>query len=191
MFNMKTLVVRALLALSLAIGAAPLALAGPTYQVTIKELPGARFLDLQFLALGAAEPAFATISNLSGALAELQLDNATGNLADGYTIGNDGGFNGIFFELLSAGTIRFDVNFSNAAFGDGTTFSAALLDEFGANLGGLLPLVEIALMPGATDVLSIEESLVAVNAVPEPSDWLLVATGLFLIGAVRRRQQGR
>jgi hypothetical protein len=190
MFTMKALFVRALLALSL-IGAVPAALAGPTYQVTIKtaNLPGASMLDLQFLGLGGAEPAFAYLSNFSGDLDVLSLDNAEGSLATGFTIGNDQGLNSVLFQLLSASTIRFDVRFDTGAAGDGTTFSAALLDEFFGNLGGDFPLLEIALMPGEDDSFRATAGLADVNAVPEPSDWALVLTGLLLIGALRRVQK--
>jgi len=191
---MKALFIRALLALSL-IGAVPAALAGPTYQVTIKTAslpagqPQASMLDLQFLGLGGAEPAFAYLSNFSGDLDVLSLDNASGDLASGFTIGNDQGLNSVLFQLLSASTIRFDVRFETGASGDGTTFSAALLDEFFGNLGGDLPLLEIDLMPGADDELRVTAGLAEANAVPEPSDWALVVTGLFLIGAMRRMQK--
>lgn len=195
---MKALFVRALLALSL-LGAIPAALAGPTYQVTINtaklpaSLPPASMLDLQFLALGSAEPAFAYLSNFSGDLDLVSLDNASGDLASGFTIRNDSGFNSVLFQLLSASTIRFDVRFETGASGDGTTFSAALLDEFYGNLGldenDFSPLLEIALMPGSDDGLRVTAGLANVNAVPEPSDWALVLTGLLLIAAMRRVQK--
>jgi hypothetical protein len=194
MFTMKALFIRALLALCL-IGAVPAALAGPTYQVTIKtanlpaNLPAASMLDLQFLGLGGAEPAFAYLSNFSGDLDVLSLDNASGDLASGFTIGNNTGLNSVLFQLLSASTIRFDVRFETGAAGDGTTFSAALLDEFFGNLGGDFPLLEIDLMPGAPDELRVTAGLAEANAVPEPADWALVMTGLLLIGAMRRMQK--
>lgn len=193
---MKALFIRALLALSL-IGAVPAALAGPTYQVTIQAAnqPAARMLDLQFLALGSAEPAFAYLSNFAGDLDVLSLDNASGSLAAGFTIGNDQGLNSVLFELLSLGTIHFDVRFETGAAGDGSTFSAALLDEafgnLGAGAGDLLPVVQIELMPGLDDAVRATAGLATVNAVPEPSDWALVMTGLFLIGAMRRVQSRR
>jgi hypothetical protein len=193
---MKALFIRALLALSL-IGAVPAALAGPTYQVTIKAAaaPQARMLDLQFLALGSAEPAFAYLSNFTGDLSVLSLDNASGSLASGFTIGNDMGLNSVLFELLSLGSIRFDLRFDNGAAGDGNTFSAALLDEAFGNLGvdegDLMPVVQIELMPGLADVVQVSAGLADVTAVPEPSDWALVLTGLLLIGATRRFQSRR
>lgn len=193
---MKALFIRALLALSL-IGAVPAALAGPTYQVTINAAgqPAARMLDLQFLASGSAEPAFAYLSNFAGDLNVLSLDNASGSLANGFTIGNDQGLNSVLFELLSLGTIRFDVRFETGASGDGTTFSAALVDDAFNNLGAydgdLLPVVQIELMPGLQDAVRATAGLASVNAVPEPSDWALVMTGLFLIAAMRRVQSRR
>ncbi len=187
---MKALFIRALLALSL-IGAAPMALAGPTYQVSIDTagVPGASMLDLQFLASGGAEPAFAYVSNFIGDVDVLSLDNASGDLASGFKIGNDAGLNSVLFQLLSASAISFDVRFETGASGDGTTFSAALVDEFFNNLGGASPLVEISLLPGSADTVFAAAGLADVNAVPEPSDWALVLTGLFLMGAMRRVQR--
>jgi hypothetical protein len=193
---MKALFIRALLALSL-IGAVPASFAGPTYQVTINAAaaPQARMLDLQFLALGSAEPAFAYLSNITGDLGILSIDNASGNLASGFTIGNDMGLNSVLFELLSLGTIRFDLRFDTGDVGDGNTFSATLLDEAFGNVGtyegDLRPVVQIELMPGLADVVEASAGLADVVTVPEPSDWALVLTGLFLIGAMRRVQSRR
>jgi hypothetical protein len=152
-------------------------------------------LDLQFLALGSAEPAFAYLSNITGDLGVLSIDNASGNLASGFTIGNDMGLNSVLFELLSLGTIRFDLRFDTGDVGDGNTFSAALLDEAFGNVGtyegDLRSVVQIELMPGLADVVEASAGLADVVAVPEPSDWALVLTGLFLIGAMRRVQSRR
>jgi hypothetical protein len=188
MFQVKALFFRALLALSL-IGAVPAALAGPTYQVTINGHADARSLDLQFLSNGSAEQAYAYITNLSGDFgAILDSANAVGSLATGFRIGNDTGFNGLWFELLSAGPISFDLRFSQGDLGDGTIFSAALLDAGNMEIGGD-KLFTISLMPGVADALELVQPGVGVNAVPEPADWALVATGLLLIGALRRQQR--
>lgn len=188
MFQVKALFFRALLALSL-IGAVPAALAGPTYQVKIDANADARSLDLQFLRNGSAPAAFAYISNLNGDFGNIIADNAFGSVATGFTIGNEDGFNGLLFELLSVGPISFDVSFSGGEMGDGTTFSIALLDALDMEIGGKL--FTVSLMPGVPDMVQVaEDGGIGVAAVPEPGDWLLVGTGLFLIGALRRKQQG-
>ena len=193
MFSMKAIFARTLVALSLAVAAVPAALAGPIYQVAIDTTgqADARFLDLQFGALGSAEDAFATITNLSGDFGAVELSNAFGDIATGFTIGNNSGFNAILFELVQGGMIRFDVRFSTASTGDGTKFEVSLLDQDYGFLGANGPLVTIALMPGVADALSTDSSLVSVTAVPEPADWLLMATGLLMIGTIRRVQMRR
>ncbi|MGG7603050.1 NF038129 family PEP-CTERM protein [Massilia sp. BKSP1R2A-1] len=188
MFNTKALFARALLALTFALGAMP-AFAGPLYKVAIDtsapSFSTARFLDLQFLGLGSAGPATAYVNGLSGDFAGFTLDGeATGDLPGGFTIGNGGGFNAVLLDLQPGGLFQFEVSFDRADLGDGTTFSIGLLDETYENLLGAL--VRIELMPGLDDVVDVPSGAVDVTAVPEPSDWALLATGLLLLGLTRR-----
>ncbi len=188
MFNTKALFARALLALTLALGAIP-AFAGPLYKVAVdtSSFSTARFLDLQFNGLGSAGPATAYVSNLSGAFTGFTPEgDVAGDIAGGFTIGNSGGFNAVLLDLTPGGLFQFDVRFDGADLGDGTTFSVGLLDEAFENLLGAL--VRIELMPGAPDVVDAPAG-VDVAAVPEPSDWMLLATGLFLLGVTRRMQR--
>lgn len=191
MFNMKSVFLRALLALSLAIGAAP-AFAGPTYKVSFdtSTYSGPGFLDLQFLSGGFAGLSFANVSNLSGDFGTAVLDNATGDLASGFRIANDSGFNAVYLQLQLGGMFGFDVSFDGADLSDGITFSASLLDENEINLFGDLPLVIIDLSPGVPPVLGPSPGA-EVAVVPEPSDALLMLTGLALLGFTLRRRSLR
>ncbi|RZA35640.1 MAG: hypothetical protein EOP92_09535 [Lysobacteraceae bacterium] len=187
MYNIKNLFIRALLALSL-VGAAPAVLAAPIYQVSIAGNADAVALDLQFLGFPGLEPTYAHISNLQGDFGSFLLDNATGNLADGFTIGDDMGFNGILFELLSGSPISFNLRFSDADLAT-TTFSAALLDIGGNEIGGG-KLITVNLQPDVPVEVVSGPGAVVVD-LPEPSDWALLATGLLLMGATRRLRRGR
>ena len=187
MFNTKALFARALLALSLALGAMP-AFAGPLYKVAIDtaSFTTARYLDLQFLGLGSAGQATAYVNGLGGDITGFTLEGeAAGDLPGGFTIGNGGGFNAVLLDLQPGGLFQFEVSFDRAELGDGTTFSIGLLDETYENLLGAL--VRIELMPGMADVVDVPDSAVMVTAVPEPSDWALLATGLLLLGLTRRK----
>lgn len=188
MFTIKALLARALMALTLLLGALP-AFAGPLYKVAIDtssaSFSTARFLDLQFLGLGSAGPATARVSALNGNFTGFSLEgDAGGDLAGGFTLGNSDSINAVLLELQPGGLFQFDVRFDRADVGDGTTFSIGLLDEAYENLLGAL--VRIELMPGMGDVVDVPNGAVEVAAVPEPSDWALLATGLLLLGLTRR-----
>jgi len=188
MFTTKALFTRALLALTLLLGALP-AFAGPTYKVAIDtaSFSTARYLDLQFIGLGNAGPATAYVSNLNGAFTGFTPDgNVSGDLSSGFTLGNAGGFNAVTLDIAPGGLFQFDVRFDGSDVGDGTTFSIGLLDAAWEDLLGAL--VRIELMPGTPDVVDAPAG-VDVAAVPEPSDWMLLATGLFLLGVTRRMQR--
>ena len=197
MFNIKTLFLRALLALSIAVGA-PAALAGPVYHVSLdtSSLAGSTgFLDLGFLGLETPNPTFARLSNFSGDFfgdAILEGD-AVGSIATGVVLGNRTGFNYFDQAVRFGGLLSFDVSFETEYELIGTTLSVALLDsEFLNYLGAEAHLLTIDVMantPAVIDVLA--PGLVSVAEVPEPREWLLLATGLFLLGATRRLQQRR
>lgn len=197
MFNIKNLFLRALLALSIAVGA-PAALAGPVYHVSLdtSSLAGSTgFLDLGFLGLETPNPTFARLNNFSGDFfgdAILEGD-AVGDVVSGVVLGNRTGFNYFDQAVRFGGLLSFDVSFETEYELIGTTLSVALLDsDFASYLGAeahLLTIDVLANTPAVIDVLA--PGLVSVAEVPEPREWLLLATGLFLLGATRRLQQRR
>ena len=193
MFNIKTLFLRALLALSIAIGA-PAAIAGPIYNVSLdtRSLAGTTgLLDLVFLGRETPNPTFARLSNFSGDFfgdAILEGD-AAGDVVNGAVLGNRDGFNAFDQAVRFGGLISFDVSFETEYELIGTTLSVALLDMDYNYLGAEAFLATIDVMANTPATIAIlAPNLVSVAEVPEPGDWLLVVSGLLLIGFTRRMQ---
>ncbi|HZV65789.1 MAG TPA: NF038129 family PEP-CTERM protein [Telluria sp.] len=195
MFKLSTLFSRALLALALACGAGA-ALAGPTYQVTVNTsaLAGANgYLDFGFQALGSAAPAFATLSNFTGALgaAVIPSGDVVGTPPGMVTIGNTTGFNDLLQAVSFGGLFTFDLSFTADDGIAGSTFSVALVNDSVTDFVGYAGnIVEIALQPGAATTVNAVADFASVNAVPEPSDLLLMMSGLAVMGWVARRKAG-
>jgi len=196
MLNIKTLFLRALLALSIAVGA-PAAMAGPVYNVSINtgSLAGTTgLLDLMFLGRETPNPTFAFLSNFSGDFfgAPIREGDASGDIANGVVLGNRTGFNVFDQAVRFGGLLSFDVSFESEYELIGTTLSVALLDmdfNYVGAEGNLLTIDVMANTPANIAVLA--PGLVAVTEVPEPHEWLLIASGLMLIGFCRRLQQRR
>ena len=205
MFNIQTLLRQAMLALVLcgATLAAHADVIPASYRVTINSAgqPDAAMLDMSFASFGGAAEATATVSNLQGAFGLVDwIEGDVAILPDGvYTISNQG-TNYLTFDITPGGAFSFDVAFSGAfltEMGDFTSsFSAALLD------GGYLPLVGefgdaifsiTQLSATGAAAISFETSEIgavsAATEVPEPSELLLMLTGLALVGAMARRRQ--
>jgi hypothetical protein len=152
---------------------------------------GTAYLGLDFLSVGGATPASATVGNLAGALlgsASLS-GSVTADPAGELTFTSDAGGGDWFQAIQLGGHFVFDVSFLSGAGTDGSTFSWSLFDDthylgVDGNLG------TIALHPDALAdqrlTIAPSNAFSTVTAVPEPSTLLLVALAGGGLMAVRR-----
>lgn len=199
MFNIKHFARQALLALTLALGSVT-AMATPYYHVNVNTagLSGTGLMDFTFLGLGGAPGATATLSNFSGAFgAEALREGAVSGAIPGIVdMSNTDAFNALTQIVTLGGMFSFDVNFSGdfmAAAGDGTTLAVSLYnDDFTKYLGVEGAFAQFDLTPGAAGAalvgVSGPNALADVAVVPEPSELLLLLTGLGLMGVIVRRR---
>lgn len=195
MNNLYALIFRALLAFSIAVGA-PAALAGPLYRVSLdtSSFAGSTgFLDLGFKGGGENGQSVAHVSNFNGDFVggPAYLGDASGDVVGGAMLGNSMEENFFTQAVTFGGLFLFDVRFDMGDELFGTLFSVALLnDTFDAYLGADAELFTIDLVPGVADLITNYAPGLAevaqIAEVPEPGEWLLLATGLLLIGATRR-----
>ena len=198
MSNLSSLLLRALLALSIAVGA-PAALAGPLYRVSLDTSALAvtvGYLDLGLNGPVDAAPAVARVGNFSGAFLEGGIlppsGNVSGDVVHGVVLGNGPDFN--FFEQLVTfgGLFSFDVAFELGEGVNGSLFSVAFIDDAFNYLGAAGNVVEFNLIAGRPAELQlVDAAFASVAEVPEPGAWLLVASGLFLLATTRRMRQRR
>jgi hypothetical protein len=200
MFNFKNLLARALLAFTLAAGAGA-AVAGPTYHVDVNTaaLGGTSgYLDFLIVGQGDTATTTATLSHFMGNFSgDVYTDNASGSVAAGATLGSSATLNEFALWAGFGGNFSFDVSFDQAIDDiAGALLQIALIDADFSYLAptsgdiaqfSLQPGQPIGLTPSAFATISLVPD---VSDVPEPSDWMMMATGLALLGfTLRRRAQ--
>jgi hypothetical protein len=198
MFNFNNLLARALLAFTLAAGAGA-AVAGPTYHVDVNTaaLGGASgYLDFLIVGQGDTATTTATLSHVMGNFSgDVYTDNTSGSVAAGATLGSSASWNEFALWAGFGGTFSFDVSFDQAIDDiAGALLQIALLDS---NFGYLAPttgdIAQFSLAPGqpiglTPSAFATISLLPDVSDVPEPSDWMMMATGLALLGFSLRRR---
>ena len=199
MTNFTSFLQRAILACAITLGAAP-AFAGPMYHVTIDtssvvaETSG--LLDFA-LTSNAASPDLTsvTLTNFSGDFgAEFMREGDVTNIAGGYAIGSGAGLSWLTRIVNLGGVFGFDVGFADNFGGvDGVSLAVSLFDaDMTRYLGVDGPLVAFELVPamnGEPSFVAVSEdnALASTAAIPEPSELLLMLTGLALLGFATRR----
>jgi hypothetical protein len=199
MINTKTLIRQCLLALALA-GSALGAVAGPiNFHVDLDttSLSGATgMIDLYFSKVGLAGPVTARVSNITGAtgvistLGDVSID-AAGRIviASGPGFENFGDIAAMFGDKFGF-DVAFSGDFMNETGSDGSTLYVSLLDsDFQPLAGDIFGVARFDVVPGIGIVSNGMAPIAAITAVPEPSDALLMMTGLGLVGFMVRRRK--
>ena len=197
MRKLKNLFQQSVLALLLC--ASGVALAGPTYHVSVDTgaCSGQGLMDFTFLANLGATPATAVIGNFSGAFGgEFERSpGVTGTIPGQVELSNVDGGSYLTQMVSLGGLFSFDVGFSGdfASVGniDGTRFNVSLYnDDFSAYVGVPGAFAGFELVPPANGapggvLVSAPTALASVAEVPEPSAPMLVLGALALMALVR------
>jgi hypothetical protein len=190
MMNLNTPFSRALLTLALLAGAGAAA-ASPIYHVALDThgASGDGGLQIDFLPFGTNDVLTATISGLTGAFTGTpDLVNVTQSGAS-YTLKSDA-FSEFFQTITLGGQFGFDVTFDGMPTDGGSTgLTVSLIDATGNYLS--YGAAQISLQQGSGPLVTWVPGVAAVtpvNAVPEPSDLLLMASGLMLLTWTARRR---
>lgn len=198
MNNITSLLSRLLFALALATGAGAATAVPVSYHVSIdtSTLSGEGYFDL---ALTGFSTASAVTSNFTGNAIGTSIANgaASGNLATSAAF-DTSDVNYLDQLVQLGGNFSFDVLFDYAGTSTGVEDSVAFVlslynNDFTAFLGVNGPLATITLTPGVGSSFVTGNPFATVTAidaaaVPEPGQWLLMLTGLLLLGAMARRR---
>lgn len=202
MTNLTSVLSGLVLALTLATGAGAALAVPASYHVSIdtSTLSGDGYLDL---ALAGFSSATAVVSNFTGSASGASITSGTafGDLSTAAAFDTSDvnyldqlvHFGGVFsldvlFDYASASAS------AGAGVDDSVAFALALYNtDFSAYLGASGALATITLTPGLGTSFTTDGALVTLadttaTAVPEPSAWLLMATGLLFVSAVSRRR---
>ena len=198
MTNFTSFIKTAILACALALGAAP-AFAGPMYLVTIDTSDLAETTGLLDFALishaGSPDLTSITWTNFTGAFgAEASREGDVTDIAGGYAIGSGAGLSWLTRFVNLGGSFSVHVGFADSFSGVNNVGLAISLftADFTQYLGLNGPLVSFELVPamgGAPSFVTVspDNALASVNAIPEPSELLLMLTALAMLGFATRR----
>jgi hypothetical protein len=195
-----------LVALALA-GSFGAALAAPTHHVSLDTSGFAGstgFIDLYFSRDVGAPASTVTLSNFVGAFGakDSGFGDVTGAIPGSVVFGSTDILSDLFQSVSFGGALGFDVEFG----GDFALTTSQITSLFGvalfnedasAYLGAGTDLVQFSLVPmGGLNAPGVSvatfgpiASVTAVSAVPEPSELLLMTTGLGLVGFMLRRRK--
>ncbi|MEJ6004096.1 NF038129 family PEP-CTERM protein [Paucibacter sp. AS339] len=125
----------------------------------------------------------------------------SGSLSEGFVLSNAGSYNDLFHSLTLGGKLSFDISFDGPLLqGEGTVGSSFAVGLMAADQQTYLgnpngDLFRIELMPKLLSApATIEPTMLAgdvvslTSAVPEPASYLLLVTGLGLMGALVGRR---
>jgi len=194
MFNLKNLFTRALLALMLVTGAG-MAVAGPTYHVTVNTQghTGTGLIDFLLLGNDPSASTSAMLSNFSGDYGSDSFieGDARGSIAGGVFLGTNAWYNDFAQSVNLGGRFSFDLRFDQSGESDPLTFSVGLYSDV---LGGYLgdengTLVQVDLTPGQPNVVYTGTALANVSEVPEPATLAAMMLGLTLMGSTLRARR--
>lgn len=192
----------AILAAAMALGASP-AFAGPMYHVSIDTSAIAEASGLLDFALlsNAASPDLTTVTltNFTGNFgAEYARAGEVSDITGGYAIGSGAGASYLTRIVNFGGMFGFNVGFADGFGGiDGVGLEISLFDlDMTHYLGLDGALVRFDLVPAMGLDLSFvtvsdNNAFATTSAIPEPSELLLMFTGLAMAGFMVRRRKHR
>jgi len=182
----------------LALGLAALSLTAsasllPTYKIAAPDTITAdiAYIDFVFNSMDGAALVKASLTNFAGiTVGEIDPVGDVTGIAGGFSIGNGGAYNDLYLPVN--GPFSFDLNFSesflksNSPLNDNGSFTIALYDSNEQLIGDSSGALQFSLSNSDVTVTSTS-SLLSVTAVPEPTDWMLMLTGLVFVVYLTRK----